>query len=77
MHLFLNVNNEIGYIQNIQAIGELARSRGIIFHVDAAQSAGKIEIDANEDAASMAGRTSERRIPEIGIHVNHTEIIIK
>ncbi len=41
----MHVNNEIGVIQDIEAIGELCRSRKIVFHVDAAQSAGKIEID--------------------------------
>jgi len=41
----MHVNNEIGVIQDIEKIGELARSKNIIFHVDAAQSAGKIEID--------------------------------
>ena len=41
----MHVNNEIGVIQDIQKIGELAREKGIIFHVDAAQSAGKIAID--------------------------------
>jgi len=41
----MHVNNEIGVIQDIAAIGELTRSKGIIFHVDAAQSAGKIPID--------------------------------
>ncbi|MEI8054950.1 MAG: IscS subfamily cysteine desulfurase [bacterium] len=41
----MHVNNEIGVIQDIAAIGELTRSRGILFHIDAAQSAGKIPID--------------------------------
>ena len=41
----MHVNNEIGVIQDIAAIGELCRSKKIVFHVDAAQSAGKIEID--------------------------------
>jgi cysteine desulfurase len=41
----MHVNNEIGVIQDIAAIGELCRSRKIVFHVDAAQSAGKIAID--------------------------------
>lgn len=42
------VNNEIGVIQPIETIGELARSRGIAFHVDAAQATGKIEIDLRQ-----------------------------
>lgn len=39
------VNNEIGVIQPIAAIGELCRSRGIVFHVDAAQATGKVQVD--------------------------------
>src|SRR6195256_2671968 len=39
------VNNEIGVIQPIAEIGELTRAKGIIFHVDAAQATGKVEID--------------------------------
>jgi cysteine desulfurase len=41
----MHVNNEIGVIQDIEAIGEIARENKIIFHVDAAQSTGKVEID--------------------------------
>jgi len=41
----MHVNNEIGVIQDIGAIGELCRANKIIFHVDAAQSAGKVPID--------------------------------
>jgi cysteine desulfurase len=41
----LMVNNEIGVIQDIETIGEICREKGIIFHVDAAQATGKVEID--------------------------------
>jgi len=41
----MHVNNEIGTITDIAAIGEICRERGVYFHVDAAQSAGKIKID--------------------------------
>ncbi|MGI1671084.1 MAG: IscS subfamily cysteine desulfurase [Neptuniibacter sp.] len=54
----MHVNNEIGTITDIQAIGELTRSKGIIFHVDAAQSAGKIDIDLSDckvDLMSISG----------------------
>ncbi|CAH1748912.1 cysteine desulfurase [Thauera humireducens] len=39
------VNNEVGVVQPIAQIGELCREKGIIFHVDAAQATGKVEID--------------------------------
>ncbi|MFN6971777.1 MAG: IscS subfamily cysteine desulfurase, partial [Rheinheimera sp.] len=39
------VNNEIGVVQDIAAIGELCRANGTIFHVDSAQAAGKVDID--------------------------------
>ena len=42
------VNNEIGVIQDIPAIGEMCRGRGIVFHVDAAQATGKVVVDLAE-----------------------------
>jgi cysteine desulfurase len=44
----MHVNNEIGVIQDITAIGNLCRERGIVFHVDAAQSTGKVAIDLSK-----------------------------
>jgi cysteine desulfurase len=41
----MHVNNEIGVIQDIAAIGAMCRERGIVFHVDAAQATGKVVID--------------------------------
>ncbi len=44
----MHVNNEIGVIQDIAAIGAITREKGILFHVDAAQSPGKVAIDVDE-----------------------------
>ena len=44
----MHVNNELGVIQDIAGIGTILRGRGIVFHVDAAQSTGKLPINLNE-----------------------------
>ncbi len=44
----MHVNNEIGVINDIAAIGEITRAKNIVFHVDAAQSAGKLPIDLEQ-----------------------------
>lgn len=41
-------NNEIGVLQNVEAIGELCRERGILYHCDAVQAAGKVPIDVQK-----------------------------
>ena len=54
----MHANNEVGTIQPIQAVAEVARRRGIIFHTDAAQSIGKIPTDVRElgiDLLTVAG----------------------
>ena len=43
----MHLNNEIGVINDIESIGKITREKGIIFHVDAAQSTGKLPIDLN------------------------------
>ena len=49
----MHVNNEIGVIQDIKAIGEICRDKKIVFHVDAAQSAGKVAIDMEDLKVDM------------------------
>lgn len=44
----MHANNEIGVITDIAAIGEITREKGVVFHVDAAQSAGKVELNLAE-----------------------------
>jgi cysteine desulfurase len=41
----MHVNNEIGVIQDIQTLGDICRAQGVVFHVDAAQATGKVQID--------------------------------
>ena len=57
----MHVNNEIGVIQDIAAIGAICREKGVIFHVDAAQSTGKVAIDLRTlpvDLMSLASHKS-------------------
>lgn len=49
----MHVNNEIGVIQDLKAIGDITRERKIIFHVDAAQSAGKVPIDMQDNKVDL------------------------
>ena len=54
----MHVNNEIGVVQDIATIGEMCRARGIIYHVDATQSVGKLPIDLSQlkvDLMSFSG----------------------
>ena len=54
------VNNEIGVIQDIDAIGEICRERGIVFHVDAAQAAGKVEIDVTKTKVDLLSLSAHK-----------------
>jgi cysteine desulfurase len=49
----MTANNEIGTIQPIRAIGQIARERGIYFHTDASQAIGRISIDVNDDQIDL------------------------
>lgn len=61
------VNNEIGVIQPIDAIGELCRSKGIIFHCDAAQATGKVEIDLNKTKCDLMTFTAHKTYGPKGV----------
>ncbi|HVN41148.1 MAG TPA: aminotransferase class V-fold PLP-dependent enzyme, partial [Steroidobacteraceae bacterium] len=56
----MHVNNEIGVVQEVGAVGRLCRSRGVIFHVDAAQSAGKLPLDVHRDAIDLLALTAHK-----------------
>jgi cysteine desulfurase len=61
------VNNEIGVIQDIAAIGALCREKGIIFHVDAAQATGRVEFDLTELPVDLMSLTSHKTYGPKGI----------
>jgi cysteine desulfurase len=56
----MHVNNEIGVVQDIAAIGALCRERGIAFHVDAAQSAGKLPLNVEEMNLDLVSLTAHK-----------------
>ena len=63
----MHVNNEIGVIQDIVTIGNMCRERGIIFHVDAAQSTGKVEIDMTKLPVDLMSLASHKTYGPKGI----------
>jgi len=61
------VNNEIGVIQDIPAIGTLCRERGVLFHVDAAQATGKVAIDLAKLPVDLMSLASHKTYGPKGI----------
>ena len=61
------VNNEIGVIQDIAAIGALCREKGIIFHTDAAQATGRVDIDLQTLPVDLMSLTSHKTYGPKGI----------
>jgi len=60
-------NNEIGTIQDVNAIGKITREKGIIFHVDAAQAVGKIAIDMQQNEIDLLSISSHKLYGPKGI----------
>lgn len=63
----MHVNNEIGVIQDIKAIGEITRERKIIFHVDAAQSPGKVPVDVEDMKVDLMSLSAHKAYGPKGI----------
>ena len=61
------VNNEIGVIQDITAIGNICREKGVIFHVDAAQATGRIDVDLSKLPVDLMSLTSHKTYGPKGI----------
>lgn len=63
----MHVNNEIGVITDIAAIGELTRAKGVFFHVDAAQSTGKVAIDVEAMQVDLMSLSAHKTYGPKGI----------
>ncbi|MDB2505707.1 IscS subfamily cysteine desulfurase [Gammaproteobacteria bacterium] len=63
----MHVNNEIGVINDIEAIGKVTREHGVIFHVDAAQSTGKLRIDMETMQVDLMSVTAHKTYGPKGI----------
>lgn len=61
------VNNEIGVVQPIDEIGELCRSKGIIFHSDAAQATGKVKIDLEKSKVDLMSFSAHKTYGPKGV----------
>jgi len=63
----MHVNNEIGVIQDIVTIGNMCREKGIVFHVDAAQSTGKVDINLDQLPVDLMSLASHKTYGPKGI----------
>jgi cysteine desulfurase len=63
----MHANNEIGAINDIAALGEICRERGVVFHVDAAQSVGKIEVDMQAMKVDLLSMSAHKMYGPKGI----------
>ncbi len=63
----MHVNNETGVVQDIAALGECCRSRGVLLHVDAAQSIGKVPVPLDQWAVDLVSLTAHKAYGPKGI----------
>ncbi|MFC1899786.1 cysteine desulfurase family protein [Chloroflexota bacterium] len=63
----MHANNEVGTVEPIREIGQIARERGILFHTDAAQSCGKIKVDVKELNVDLLAMTGHKLYAPKGI----------
>lgn len=63
----MHVNNEIGVIQDIASIGNLLKNKGILFHVDAAQSIGKLSVDLSDLSVDLMSFSAHKNYGPKGI----------
>ena len=63
----MHVNNEIGVIQDLESIGKICRENKIVFHVDAAQSPGKVDIDVNKFNIDLCALSAHKAYGPKGI----------
>ena len=61
------VNNEIGVVQDVDAIGKICREHGVLFHVDAAQATGKVHIDLSKQPIDLMSLASHKSYGPKGI----------
>ena len=65
----MHANNEIGTVNDIGGIGRLCRQRGVLFHTDAAQSAGKVPVDVDADCLDLVSLSAHKIYGPKGIGV--------